>query len=133
MKAMKTIIVSIVLGIVLGIALAQSEGESILNGAVVCMNEHPMPTPCQNFSTYTCQSGCTWQNSYGQSGKTKCATLASGCCQWREETGRCVGACGTNCPEVTVPVSFTHFKPDWICQEFGVPGSGNYICRQVSP
>ncbi len=133
MNIKKMIVISTILGIVLGVVFAQSDGESILNGAVPCMDEHPMPEPCHNFSTYTCQSGCTWQNSYGQSGKTKCATLISGCCQWREETGKCVGSCGTNCPEVTVPRSYTLFEPRWICQPFGTPGSGNYICRPISP
>jgi hypothetical protein len=43
MNIKKMIVISTILGIVLGIAFAQSDGESILNGAVPCMDEHPMP------------------------------------------------------------------------------------------
>lgn len=136
MNIKKMIVISTILGVVLGIAFAQSDGESILNGAVTCMDEHPMPLPCQSFSTYTCKSGCTWQMVIG-SRRTKCAILTyqhgSVCCQWQEETGSCIGTCGTNCPEVIVPRSFTNYMWGWECKPSGIPEYGNYQCRPPEP
>ncbi len=118
------------IGVIFGVAFADDEG--IVNGEVPCMNANPMPVPCQNFNYYTCISGCNWQKTIGTQSKSYCGLVATGCCQWREEIGRCIDGSCTDCPQVHVAVSFTQFIYLGECKSTG-NSNGDKICRVPPP
>lgn len=88
---------------------------------VPCMDGSWMPSPCNGETYYKCTSGCSFQQQGTR--RTKCFQVTSGCCQYIEATGTCLGGPCTNCPLQTTAMEFSEYEQGYCCEPSPFPNN----------